>query len=89
MAVLVMLTKPYKERIKNYRPLANYAITILVLGIYIGIGSSDNPESAISRYGPLVIVIFLLVCIGYSVYAWVQDLRQKCSGEDDEEDEKE
>ena len=38
LAVLLILVKPYKGCRKNYRPMANYIITIIIAGIFMGIG---------------------------------------------------
>ena len=50
-------------------------ITIIIAGIYMSIGFSGDPKGALSKYGPLVIIILLLICIIYSAYALLQELR--------------
>lgn len=78
MGVILLVTQPYKGSRNNYRPFANYLITILVAAIFVGIGFSGESEGFLAMYGPLVIIVLLLVCIVYSVYALVQDIRE-CS----------
>jgi hypothetical protein len=43
LAVLLVLMNPYKGSRKNYRPMANYIITVLIAGIFLGIGFSGDP----------------------------------------------
>lgn len=88
LTVLLAFIKPYKGDRKNYRPIANCLIMTLIAGIFLGIGFIGDPESALSKYGPLVILVLLLVCIIYSAYALVQDLRQKCINNEIENEEK-
>lgn len=48
---------------------------ILVAAIYLGIGFMNDPEGMLSLYGPFIILALLFVCVVYSAYALVQDIR--------------
>ena len=54
----------------------------------MGIGLQGDPEGTLSKYGPLVIIILLLICIIYSAYALLKELRKKCKDSEIEEEEK-
>lgn len=75
MGTLIVVKQPYKGDKKNYRPVANYLIAILIQLIYLIVGISNDPTSFLSLNGPMVVIVMLIVCVLYSAYALVQDLR--------------
>ena len=76
--IMVCKAQPYKGDYKNYRPIANYSIIIVNSLILMAIGFTDNSEGFLAKYGPLIILALLLVCVIYSTYALVKDLKENC-----------
>ena len=62
LAVVLCSTRPYKGSKKNFRPMANYIIMIVIAGILLAIASSGDASGVIAEYGPLVILVFSSVC---------------------------
>jgi len=86
IGAIILLKQPYKGDRKNYRPVANYLIAIAIQGIYMIVGFAQDPTSFLSLYGPLMVLVLLIVCVVYSAYALIQDLREKianCGKNDD------
>lgn len=79
MAVLVLVKQPYKGEKQNYRPFLNYIIVILVQGVYLAVNFANDPKGMLSLYGPFVVLGLLMVCVAYSAYALVKDLKQSFS----------
>ena len=72
LIVLLLLIRPYKGSKKNFRPLANYAITVIVAGILLVIAFTNEPSGMLADYGPLVILLLLLIVLAISIYALVR-----------------
>ena len=72
LVVLLLLIRPYKGSKKNFRPLANYAITVIVAGILLVIAFTNEPSGMLADYGPLVILLLLLIVLAISIYALVR-----------------
>ena len=86
LGVLIIVKRPYKGDKQNIRPFANYVIVILIEGIYILVNLMNNPSGMISLYGPLAILGLLSICVAYSAYALIKDLKssyQQCQRESD------
>jgi hypothetical protein len=75
LIILLLIVKPYKGPRKNFRPVANSIIMIMVSGIFLAIAFMNNPEGIISLYGPLAVMALLSICVIYSAYALVQEFR--------------
>ena len=43
LTVIVCKSSPYKGNKKNYRPVANYLIMMVIAGIIMGIATTDDP----------------------------------------------
>ena len=79
LIVLLLLIRPYKGSKKNFRPLANYSIMIVVAGILLGIAYTNEPSGALAFYGPFAILLLLLVAVIYSTYALVREYLERCN----------
>jgi hypothetical protein len=79
LLIVILKAQPYVGERKNWRPVANCLIVMVIEGVYLGTGFMSNPTSMLATYGPLVILGLLAVCVVYSVYALVQELRENCS----------
>ncbi len=75
LGILVLVKRPYKGEKQNIRPFANYVIVIVVEGIFMLVNSMKNPTGLISLYGPLGILALLSICVAYSAYALIKDLK--------------
>lgn len=76
LGVVVMKSRPYRGKNKNIRPLANYLIVILVELIYLSTAFMKDPSGVLAIYGPLLVALLLLICVGYSGYAIIKDLKE-------------
>ena len=88
LGVVILVKQPYVGERKNYRPIANCLIVIVIEGVFLGAGMSKDPKGMLSLYGPLVILGLLLVCVIYSAYALGKELKEKfdkCRGKDEKE----
>ena len=72
LGVVLLSVRPYKGKRKNYRPVANCLIAVMISGILLGIAFSSDPSGALSEFGPLAILALLLIAIVYSIYALVK-----------------
>jgi len=79
LGILVLVKRPYKGEIQNVRPFANYIIVIVIESIFIIVNSMKNPTGIISLYGPLAILSLLMICVAYSAYALIRDLKNSYS----------
>ena len=73
LIIIVLKVRPYKGKKSNYRPLTNYLIMVIIAGILLGISVSGDPSGALATYGPLGILVLLLVAVIYSAYALVRE----------------
>ena len=73
LMIIVLKVNPYQGKRKNYRPVANYLIMIIIAGILLGIAFSADPSGALATYGPFGILILLLVSVVYSAYALIRE----------------
>ena len=60
------------------RPMANYIIIVLVSAILLAIAFSNQPSGMLSKYGPLLILVLLLICVVYSAIALIKDIKESC-----------
>ena len=84
LAVVLCSTRPYKGSKKNFRPMANYIIMIVIAGILLAIASTGDASGIVAEYGPLVILVLLFVAVVYSGYALVRELCQKCDSREEQ-----
>ena len=73
LIVLLLLVRPYKGSKKNFRPLANHAIAVIIAGILLGIAFTNQPSGALALYGPFAILLLLIVAVVYSAYALARE----------------
>lgn len=76
LGFVVVKFRPYSGKYSNTRPFANYLVVGLVSLILTANAFIDDPKSMIALYGPLIIVILLIVCIIYSAIYLILDLRK-------------
>ena len=72
--VFILVRRPYKNR--NWRPILNMVITIAIMAIYY---LMNTMEGVIQDYGPLAVLVLLLVCFIYSTVILVIEIRQSLS----------
>lgn len=86
LGILVIVKRPYKGDKQNIRPFANYLIVVIIEGIFLLVNLTKNPTGMVALYGPLAILGLLAICVAYSAYALVKDLKsnfQSCQKEGD------
>ena len=84
----MLKVRPYSGDSKNMRPMANYIIIVLVSVTLLAIAFSNQPSGMLSKYGPLIILVLLLICVIYSAIALIKDIKESCAkkGEEAQED---
>jgi hypothetical protein len=76
LIIIVAVKKPYAGDGKCKRPIANSLIMIAIQGIILAVNMSKDPTNMLAVYGPFAILGLLTVCLAYSIYALVQDIKQ-------------
>lgn len=77
LAIVVFVLRPYKEAYHNYRFIANMAITIAILIVYLcytATREEDQPENPIWLYMPLLVCGLLIICIVYNLFFLVYSI---------------
>ena len=74
--VYFFIQAPFKSKYMNYRAIANYIISIVILSIYFyyAFDPISSATSPISIYLPLIILGLLLTCIIYSAIFIIRKL---------------
>jgi CDP-diglyceride synthetase len=74
--IIIIKKKPYKGKRKWLRPVLNMINCIMIQLIYQITNFQQNPKGVISIYGPMVILCLILICLVYSIYYLVLDVRE-------------
>ncbi len=51
----------------NYRQIANLSISVVIQFLYLGVNMGKDPKSMLSKYGPMIILVLILICLIYSI----------------------
>lgn len=85
-AIFIVVKSPYKERLQNFRQVANMAIAIIVEAVYLAYkmaNSETRNTSQIYFYLPIIVCALLILCVIYnsvalihSIYKFIRSVRE-------------
>ncbi len=58
----------------NYRQIANLSISGVIQCIYLGVNMGKDPKSMLALYGPLIILVLVLVSLIYNIVFLMKEL---------------
>lgn len=77
-AIGILIKKPYNIKRHNFRQILNILISILIQLLYQMSKVITDPNHLYHMYGPLIILILLLICLIYNVVMLIIELKIQC-----------
>ncbi len=73
--LFIAILRPYVEPKSNYRPIANTVIMIIIECIFAYVRMTDDSQSIVAIYGPILIILLIITCIAYTGYEIVRMIK--------------